>query len=75
MATSQAISFEVAHAVRMYLAALPTLRASAEQRSDFHLFKAEVFELMAIENPAIAAQALAQANTSRREAHAINLDY
>jgi hypothetical protein len=75
MATSQAISFEIAHAIRMYLATLPAVRASAEQRSDGCVFKAAVFELMAIENPAIAAQALAQANAALREAHAISLDY
>lgn len=75
MATSQAVNSEVGYAIRLYLSSVPTLRASADQRSDFHLLKAEVYELMGVHNPSIAAQAFAVANAARREAHVINLDY
>jgi hypothetical protein len=37
--------------------------------------KAEVFELLAATDPAIAAQALTLASAARREAHAIALNY
>lgn len=75
MASSSVINNEVAYALRLLLSSVPTLRASADQRSDFHILKAEIYELLAAADPAIAAQALALANTSRREAHTINLDY
>jgi hypothetical protein len=75
MTSSRVINNEVAFAIRLMLHMMPSLRAPAEQRSDFQLFKAEVYELWAAADPSIAAQALQQANTSRREAHAINLDY
>jgi hypothetical protein len=47
MALSRMVNSEVGYAIRMYLSSVPTLRASADQRSDFHLLKAEVYELMA----------------------------
>jgi len=75
MSMSRVIHTEVTYAVRMLLASVPTLRASADQRSDFHLLKAEVYELLAATNPAIAAQAMQVATAARREAHAIALDY
>ncbi|MGH8473182.1 MAG: hypothetical protein ACREVJ_12160 [Gammaproteobacteria bacterium] len=75
MASSRAFTTEIGYAVRLLLQTVPSLRASADQRSDYQLFKAEVYELLAIDNPAIAAQAMQQANAARREAHAINLDY
>jgi hypothetical protein len=75
MASSQAFNNEIGYAIRTLLASVPSLRASADQRCDYHLLKAEVYELLALHNPAIAAQALQQANDARREAHAINLDY
>jgi hypothetical protein len=75
MSMSRVVNSEVGYALRLMLSTVPTLRAPAEQRSDYHLFKAEVYELLAIDNPAIAAQALQLAAAARREAHAINLDY
>ncbi len=75
MATSGAFNNEIGYAIRQLLSSVPSLRASGDQRSDFYLLKAEVYELLGVHNPSIAAQALAQANASRREAHAINLDY
>lgn len=75
MASSRAINTEIGYAIRLLLSSIPTLRASTEQRSDFHLLKAEIYELWAAAEPSIAAQALVIANASRREAHAINLDY
>jgi hypothetical protein len=72
---SRAINNEIGYAIRLLLSSIPTLRASAEQRSDFHLLKAEVYELWAAAEPGIAAQAIAIAADARREAHAINLDY
>lgn len=72
---SRAVQNEVCYAIRMYLSSIPTLRASAEQRSDFQLLKAEVFELMAGAEPSVAAQMMQIAAAARREAHAINLDY
>jgi hypothetical protein len=75
MASSRAFTTEIGYAIRLLLQTVPSLRASADQRSDYQLFKAEVYELLAIDNPAIAAQVMQQANAARREAHAINLDY
>lgn len=75
MASSRVINNEIGYAIRLLLSSVPTLRASADQRSDYHLLKAEIYELMAAGDPCIAAQALALANAARREAHAINLDY
>lgn len=75
MSMSRVVSSEVGYALRLMLSTVPTLRAPAEQRSDYQLLKAEVFELLAATHPAIAAQALQLANAARREAHAINLDY
>lgn len=71
---SRAIDNEVAWAIRSMLAVVPSLRASAEQRSDFQLYKAEVYEAWAVRDPSIAAQAMQIAAAARREAHAINLD-
>jgi hypothetical protein len=75
MASSRAFTTEIGYAVRLLLQTVPSLRASADQRSDYQLFKAEVYDLLAIDNPAIAAQAMQQANNARREAHAIHIDY
>ncbi|MGH3806768.1 MAG: AMED_5909 family protein [Pseudonocardiaceae bacterium] len=75
MASSRVVNNEVSYALRLLLSSVPALRAPAEQRSDFHLLKAEVYELLAATDPAIAAQALQLANNARREAHAISLDY
>lgn len=75
MASSQVIMNEVAYHLRSMLGVVPSLRASSEQRSDFQLYKAEVYEAWGVANPAIAAQAMQVANAARREAHAINLDY
>lgn len=75
MASSRAFTTEIGYAVRLLLQTVPSLRASADQRSDYQLFKAEVYDLLAIDNPASAAQAIDQANAARSEAHAINIDY
>lgn len=74
MASSPIVNSEVSYAFRLLLSSVPPLRAPVDQRSDFHLFKAGVYEFFAAADPGVAAQALAQANTSRREAHAIALD-
>jgi len=75
MASSQVIINEVAYHIRSMLGVVPSLRAPADQRSDFQLYKAEVYEAWAVANPAVAAQAIQVANAARREAHAIALDY
>jgi hypothetical protein len=75
MASSRAFNNEIGYAIRLLLQTVPSLRASTDQRSDYQLFKAEVYELLAVDNPIIAAQAMQIADTSRREAHAINLHY
>lgn len=75
MASSRLVNTEVGYALRLLLSSVPTVRASAEQRSDFHLLKAEVYEFLAATDPSIAAQALQVADKARREAHAIALDY
>jgi hypothetical protein len=75
MAVSRVIHIELGYALRLLVSSVPSLRASADQRSDYHLLKAEVLDLMAAANPTIAAQALQLADKARREAHAINLDY
>lgn len=72
---SRVINNEVGYWIRLLLSSIPSARASAEQRSNFHLLKAEVYELAGTNDPAIAAQALQVADKARREAHAINLDY
>lgn len=75
MSTSSIVNSELGYALRLLITSVPSLRASAEQRSDYQLLKAEVYELLAATHPAIAAQALQLADNARREAHAINLDY
>ena len=75
MASSRSFNNEIGYAIRLLLQTVPSLRASADQRSDYQLFKAEVCELFTIADPAIAAQALQRVNAARREAHAINLNY
>lgn len=75
MASSQVIMNEVAYHIRALLGVVPSLRASAEQRSDFQLYKAEVYEAWAVADPARAAQAMQVVTAARREAHAIALDY
>lgn len=75
MSMSRVVSSEVGYALRLLMSTVPTLRAPAEQRSDYQLLKAEVYELLAATHPAIGAQALQLADAARREAHAINLDY
>jgi len=74
MALSRIVNSEVSDAFRLLLSSVRPLRAAVDQRSDFHLCKAGVYEFCAVADPGVAAQALAQANTSRREAHAIALD-
>jgi hypothetical protein len=75
MVSSRAINNEIAYAIRLLLSSVPTLRASAEQRSHFQLRKAETFQCLAAADPSTAAQALPLAEQARREAHAINLSY
>jgi hypothetical protein len=72
---SRAVHNELAYAFRMLFSTVPSLRASAEQRSDFELYKAQVFEAYAAVEPSAAAQALQLANKARSEAHAIAADY
>lgn len=72
---AHAVHNEVAYGFRMLFSMVPSLRASAEQRSDFELLKAHVFEAWAAVEPSAAAQALQLANKARREAHAIAADY
>ncbi|MGH3539303.1 MAG: hypothetical protein ACRDQJ_13620 [Pseudonocardiaceae bacterium] len=71
----QVVLTEIGYGFRMLFATIPSLRASAEQRSDFELYKAQLFEAWAAVAPSCAAQALQQADKAKREAHAINLDY
>lgn len=75
MASSRVIDNEIAFVLRLLLSSVPSLRASAEQRADFHLLKAELLDMWAVLDPSIAAQAQAQANKARAEAHAIHMDF
>ncbi len=75
MSTSRIVSSEVGYALRLMLSTIPTLRAPAEQRSDFQMFKVEVCELLAATNPAIAAQCQDIADAAKAEAHALNMNY
>ncbi len=72
---SRALQNEVCYGLRMLLAMVPSLRASGEQRADYHFFKGEYFDVVAAFEPSVAAQAMQIADKARREAHAINLDY
>lgn len=72
---SRAIQTEIVYMSRLLASTLPNLQASAEQRSDYYLFKVHVYEALAVTEPAIAAQALQISDKALREAHAINLDY
>ena len=74
MASSHVVNTEVGYAIRMLLAAVPPLRATAQQRSDFQLLKAEVYDLLAATNPALSAQAAHMADAARGEAHLIMSD-
>ena len=75
MTVSRMLHTELGYMFRQLLSSVPSLRASAEQRSDFQLLKAEFYEAAAAFNPAISAQCMETANNARREAHAIALDY
>lgn len=75
MSVSRVIQTEIAFMFRLLLTSVPSLRAGAEQRSDFQLLKAEFYEAMAATNPGVSAQCMQVADAARREAHAINLNY
>jgi hypothetical protein len=75
MSVSRMIQTEIAFMFRLMLTTVPSLRAGAEQRSDFQLLKAEFYEAVAATNPTISAGCMQVADRARREAHAINLDY
>lgn len=75
MASSQVVRAEVGYAVRMLLSLVPPLRAPAEQRSDYQLLKAEIYDLIAATNPSVAVQASIVAEAARREARIIALDF
>lgn len=77
MVVSRVVLNEVAYAIRAWLTSVPSLGASAEERSIFQLRKAEVFDLLAgtQSNPCAAAQALQLAARARDEARAIAPDY
>lgn len=72
---SHAVHNEVAYAFHSLFCMVPSLRAPAQQRAGYHLFKSEVFEAWAAIEPSAAAQALQLAARARREAHAIAADY
>jgi hypothetical protein len=72
---SRAIQAEIVYMFRLLGSTLPNLRASAEQRSDYYLYKAHVYEALAFAEPANAANALNIRDNALSEAHAINLDY
>jgi hypothetical protein len=75
MTVSRSIQTEIVYMFRELLYSIPSLRATSEQRSDFQLRKAELYEAVAAFNPTVAAQCMATANAAKREAHAIALDY
>lgn len=75
MSASKVVLSELGYAIRLMFSTVPSLRATAEQRSDWFLLKGEVYEFTAATHPAIAAQVMQIADKARREAHAINLDY
>jgi hypothetical protein len=72
---AQAVHTEVAYQFRMLFSMVPSLRAPAEQRADFELYKAVVFEAYAVIEPVSAAQALQRAANAKHEAHAIAADF
>jgi hypothetical protein len=75
MTVSRTLQTEIGYMFRQLLSSVPSLRAGAEQRSDYQLYKAEFYEAVAAFNPAISAQCMDIANAAKREAHAIALDY
>ena len=75
MTVSRTIQTEIAYMFRDLMSRVPSLRAGAEQRSDYQLLKAEFYEALAATSPAISAQCMDIANAAKREAHAIALDY
>jgi hypothetical protein len=79
MVVSRVVHNEVVYWIRTLLASVPPLRAPAEQRSNFQLFKAEALDWLAATEPCAAAQAMqlaAQARArARHETRAIILDY
>ena len=75
MAVSRVVLSELGYALRLLFSTVPSLRAPAEQRSDWFVLKAEVYEYMAATHPGIAAQVMQVADKARREAHAIHIDY
>lgn len=72
---SRIVQNEVRIAIRTLLAEVPPLSASRDQRSAWQLRKAEVLDLMAATDPAVAAEARALAARARYEARAIASDY
>lgn len=72
---SRAIQAEIVYMFRLLGSTLPNLRASAEQRADYYLYKAHAYEALAVTEPAIAAGALDAVDRAMREAHAIDLGY
>lgn len=73
MATPNVINTEIGYALRLLLNNVPSLRASADQRSDYQLLKAEVYELIAVASPNIAVLARDTADRAKGEAHLIHL--
>lgn len=72
---SRIVHNEVCIAIRTLLAEVPSLSASRDQRSAWQLRKAEVLDLMAATDPAVAAEARALAARARYEARVIASDY
>lgn len=75
MSVSRMIQTEVAFMLRLVGTTAPSLRASSEVQSDFYLFKALTYEMLAATEPAIAANALQIADKAMSQAHALHLHY
>jgi hypothetical protein len=72
---SRWIHNEVAFMLRLVATTAPSLRASSDVQSDFFLFKALAYEMLAATEPALAANALQIADRAMSEAHALRLHY
>jgi hypothetical protein len=72
---SRAIQTEVVHMFRLMYSTIPSLRAPADQRADFYVFKSTAYEALGAIEPGIAAHVQNIADKAMREAHAIALDY
>jgi hypothetical protein len=66
--TLHLVRVETCVAIRALLSSVPRTGASAQQRADYYLRKAEVLDLLAATYPSLATPARELADQARREA-------